>query len=66
MISQKQSSLHQVFRTPFQSSPLDLGTDAFFAAREPLIHARLQEIRCTCFQNISLDDTKPSSPYGSC
>lgn len=38
----------EVFRTPFQSAPLDLGTDAFFAAREPAIRARLQEIRCRC------------------
>jgi hypothetical protein len=38
----------QVFRTPFQSAPLDLGTDAFFPAREALIMSRLKEIRQDC------------------
>ncbi len=36
----------EVFRTPFQTAPLDLGTEAFFSARRRLIEARLQEIRC--------------------
>ncbi len=36
----------EVFRTPFQSAPLDLGSDTFAAARRPLLDARLQEIRC--------------------
>jgi fanconi-associated nuclease 1 len=45
MNSQGSRASIQVFRTPFQSGPLDLGTDAFFPARETLINSRLQEIR---------------------
>ena len=44
-LSIKSHELAQVFRTPFQSAPLDLGTDAFFPAREALIMSRLKEIR---------------------
>jgi hypothetical protein len=33
-----------VFRSPFQTAPLDLDTDAFFPARAPLIERRLQEL----------------------
>eukprot|EP00955_Chlamydomonas_euryale_P071465 361082-Chlamydomonas_euryale.AAC.24 len=31
-----------VFRTPFQTAPLDLGTEAFYPARRDVIEARLQ------------------------
>ncbi len=40
--------LPDVFRTPFQTAPLDLGTDAFFPARRALVDARLQVGGC-CF-----------------
>jgi Fanconi-associated nuclease 1 len=36
--------LPNVFQTPYQTCPLDLHTDAFFAARSAEIHARLNEI----------------------
>ncbi|KAI5068304.1 hypothetical protein GOP47_0016649 [Adiantum capillus-veneris] len=34
-----------VFWHPFQAAPLDLDTDAFYLAREPLIEAQLQRIQ---------------------
>ena len=36
----------EVFRTPFQSAPLDLGGAAFCSARQPLLDERLSAIRC--------------------
>ena len=36
----------EVFRTPFQSCPLDLGSTAFAAARQPLLDSRLGAIEC--------------------
>lgn len=33
-----------VFRTPFQTGPLDLGTVLFYPARKDAINARLQEV----------------------
>ena len=36
-----------VFKNLVQVAPLDLGTENFGAAREPLIRERLQEIRCS-------------------
>ncbi|KAK8233186.1 hypothetical protein IWZ00DRAFT_494113 [Phyllosticta capitalensis] len=33
-----------VFQTPYQSAPLDLASDGFYAARASLVHARLAEI----------------------
>ena len=36
----------EVFRTPFQSGPLDLGGAAFCAARQPLLDSRLADIEC--------------------
>ena len=38
----------EVFRTPFQTAPLDLGTVAFYPARADAIRARLQEVRAGC------------------
>lgn len=35
----------EVFRTPFQTAPLDLGTVAFYPARADVIRSRLQEVR---------------------
>ena len=35
-----------VFRTPFQSAPLDMCADTFTDARRELVEGRLQEIRC--------------------
>jgi Fanconi-associated nuclease 1 len=34
--------LPEVFRTPFQTAPLDLGSDAFYPARREALDARLQ------------------------
>jgi hypothetical protein len=34
----------EVFRTPFQSAPLDLGTDAFYPARREALDERLQQV----------------------
>lgn len=36
----------EVFRTPFQSAPLDLGGAAFCSARQPLMDERLSAIEC--------------------
>lgn len=33
-----------VFRTPFQTCPLDMGTDAFYPARQHLLDTRLQAV----------------------
>ena len=33
-----------VFRTPFQTRPLDLGTDAFYTSRKDAVDALLQEV----------------------
>jgi hypothetical protein len=33
-----------VFRTPFQTRPLDLGTDAFYTSRKEAVDALLQEV----------------------
>ena len=38
------SDVPGVFRSPFQTAPLDLGTDAFFPARKAAIERRLQEV----------------------
>ncbi|GAX84969.1 hypothetical protein CEUSTIGMA_g12390.t1 [Chlamydomonas eustigma] len=38
------SPVQDVFRTPFQTAPLDLGTDAFYPARKQAIEDRLQAV----------------------
>jgi hypothetical protein len=38
------SQVPGVFRSPFQTAPLDLGTDAFFPARAERIQRRLEEV----------------------
>ena len=40
------------FRTPFQTSPLDLSTPLFFPARQQATEARLQEIRAGAAPNL--------------
>jgi VRR-NUC domain len=42
-----------VFQTPYQASPLDLGTDAFYASRQSAIDTRLSEIQALSDLEIS-------------
>jgi len=39
------SRVPHVFQTPFQTCPLDLDTEAFWQARQPILRGRLREIQ---------------------